>query len=323
MHKLFRLVAVMMVLLSACRHATVQVVTSTLVPTGVTTGTLVATGALTPYLTVTPSPTFPAPTLPVEIPVTPAPTATPVIYTVKGNDTMLIIAYKYGISLDELKAANPTVDPNAMGEGLKLVIPVPQETPEIQPTATLVPVDASQPRCYRAGDGGAWCVASVANDLKSSLENISVWIGLYNDQGEDIASQTAYAPLNILRPGGSMPLVVYFPPPIPSEFQAQAKLTGALIVAANDTRYLDALVTVKSVKISTAALEARISGVVKLPEGSTSLTQLWVLGVAYDADGNIIGTRKWKSDGETTFDFSVYSLGRPIDHIKTLVEARP
>ncbi len=54
------------------------------------------------------------------------PAATPVSgkrYTVKKGDTMWAIAQDYGISLADLRAANPDVDPHTMRVGTVLIIP--------------------------------------------------------------------------------------------------------------------------------------------------------------------------------------------------------
>jgi LysM repeat protein len=299
-------------LLTGCTQGTVQV-----------TYTDSPTGLLTPYHTLTPSPQKPTATIQVTIPVTPAPTPTPYLYTVKDDDTMLGIAFQFGVKLEDLQAANPKVDPHFMGKGLQLVIPLGGEIPQVVPTPTAIPVDAGQPFCYHTGDGGAWCIVAVRNDQKVSLENLSVWVGLYNFQGENIISQVAYAPLNILRPGNTMPLMVYFAPPLPVEFQAQAEVLSALSVAVDDQRYIDTQVKVDAVEISPDGGTAEVSGKVVVAENAQSMSQLWLLAVAYDAEGNIVGARKWKSAGETEFDFSVFSLAGAIDHVEVLSEARP
>lgn len=299
-------------LLSSCSQATVQA-----------TPTVVPTGLLTPYKTVTPSPIQPTATIKVTIPITPSPTATPFFYSVKGNDTMLSIAYQFGISLEDLQAANPKVDPHYMGEGLKLIIPISGEVPEDLPTPTPVSVQSGQPKCYHAGDGGAWCIVTLSNELETSLENLSAWIGLYNAQGEIISNQVAYAPLNILRPGSTIPLMAYFAPPLPDQFLAQSEVLSGLVISADDTRYLDLQVNIGTVKINQDGKQATVSGDVIVSDDTPALSQLWALAVAYDISGNIVGARKWKSAGDTYFEITVYSLGDMIDHMEVLIEARP
>ena len=70
-----------------------------------------------PAETVEPSPT--------EEPLNPTaePTAAKKTYKVKKGDTMWAIAQEFGISLADLKAANPDVDPLKLRIGSKLIIP--------------------------------------------------------------------------------------------------------------------------------------------------------------------------------------------------------
>ena len=86
-------------------------------------------GGATPIPAPTAAPT-PAPTdlfVPTAEPVaSETPTATPVAgtrYVVKKGDTMWAIALDHGISLADLQAANPDVEPRTMAVGTVLVIP--------------------------------------------------------------------------------------------------------------------------------------------------------------------------------------------------------
>jgi hypothetical protein len=117
--------------------------------------------------------------------------------------------------------------------------------------------------------------------------------------------------------------MVYFAPPLPDGYQAQSEILSGLPVAANDTRYLDLQVKVRSVKIAEDGSQALVSGEIIVHDGIQGISQIWILAVAYDVGGNIVGARKWKSDGETQFEITVYSLGEKIDHVDVLIEARP
>ena len=57
---------------------------------------------------------------------TQAPAPTPVVYTLKKNDTLLKIATRNGLTLEELLAANPAIkNPNRVAEGQQIIIPAP------------------------------------------------------------------------------------------------------------------------------------------------------------------------------------------------------
>ena len=60
--------------------------------------------------------------------VAPAPTAT--VYTIKKNETLSKIATRYGLTLQELLAANPDIkNPNKVGEGQQIIIPTASGAP--------------------------------------------------------------------------------------------------------------------------------------------------------------------------------------------------
>jgi LysM repeat protein len=102
---------------------------------------------LTPTITWVKSPTrVPTPT-----PFVPTVTPEPVIHIVQPKEVLGIIAQMYGVSVEEIMAANSIEDANLVGVGRKLVIPNPQRTPVFTPTQTptagtpMPPTPASTP----------------------------------------------------------------------------------------------------------------------------------------------------------------------------------
>ena len=71
------------------------------------------------------------------LPPTEPPAATPVLYTIKKNETLLKIATAHGVTLEELLAANPQIkNPNKIAEGQQITIPTPSEAPPDQSGAS-------------------------------------------------------------------------------------------------------------------------------------------------------------------------------------------
>lgn len=56
------------------------------------------------------------------------------VHTVKTGDTFFLLSKKYGVDMDLLMKANPTVSPNNMTQGKKLVVPGVMETAAIHIT---------------------------------------------------------------------------------------------------------------------------------------------------------------------------------------------
>ena len=237
---------------------------------------------------------------------------------------MLGIALQYGITLESLQAANPGVDPQFLSVGTGLIIPLGDEIQVVAVMPTAVAVEWMEPVCYQSGEGGAWCFLLVENNRPVTVENLSAWIGVFGLDGATIATQVAVGPLNILRPGQAMPLMVYFPPPLPYDFVVRGELLTAIELSRDDTRYLDLGISNLNQEVKgEGGSEARVSGAIELPAGSPVPGQIWIAVVAYDQDGRVVGLRKWESVQETAFDLTVYSLGGAIDRVEVLTEIRP
>jgi LysM repeat protein len=260
---------------------------------------------------------------------TPLPSPTPFTYTVQSGDTISSIALKFGVSIDNLQAANPEISPNAMSIGQVLNIPSDPDNPSGEPTPTPTSFTIQQIECYPTADKGMWCFVLVHNDFSDFMENISAQVTLVDTNNTALASQTALLPLNILPPNTSLPLTVFFLPEIPFDAKPQVQILTAIRLLPNDERYLPATVSNTLVQINADGHSAHVSGQVLLPNQSKAAGQLWIAGTAYDDMGRVIGVRRWESSaglsaGENLpFEFMVFSIGDKIARVEFAVEARP
>lgn len=316
---------VAMLLLPACLVEIEYLPTRTALPTVSATATLSPTS---PTSTAVPTQTkTPTPTVPPE----------PVTFEVGENHDMFSIALFYGISLEALKTANPEVNPNAMGIGTILQIPITPtaiqppsngEQPNQTPTPTSGLRLASTPRCYLDALAGLACLVEMANESEEAVENPAVRFRLTNPDGSQ-AEAIAFAPLNILRAKVSLPVYAYFPGPFPEAVQAEAWIESWLPTMPEDNRYALAEFQAQYHKLSDDGMFAEVSGLLMVDASDDKpLASVWVLVTAYNAEGEPIGLRRWEAtpplDPEGGFKFMtlLYSLGDPIDYVIYRAEAR-
>ena len=277
-----------------------------------------------PYQTITPSET---PTVIPPLTGIILPTPTTFTYTVIQGDTLNGIAGRYGLTLEALLAANPSLQQETLSVGTTLIIPTGAQTP-VESASTPAPLPVQQARCWPEINGGLWCFALVQNEYAETLENISTQFTLLDASGQELASQAAFALLNTLPPGQSMPLAVHFPPPVQNNVAVHVQVLTAIRLVPGDTRYLSVMPENTLVSVEASGQTAQVTGWVVLTEAGTANT-LWVLATAYDAAGNVVGVRRWESsstltaDAPVSFDFLVYSVGPAIDRVEFLAEARP
>jgi LysM repeat protein len=260
---------------------------------------------------------------------TPLPSPTPFTYSVQVGDTMSEIAERFGVSLDDLQAANPEISPNSMSVGVVLKIPSDPANPSGEPTPTPVPFPVQQIECYPTAERGMWCFVLVHNDFSEFMENVSAQVTLVDSGGAVIASQTALLPLNILPPNFSLPLTVFFAPDVPVDAEPQVQILTAIRLLPGDERYLPATTQNVLAQVAWSGRSAQVSGEVFLPAGSRAAAQVWVAAVAYDESDRVVGMRRWESTSgiqpgtSIPFALSVSSLGGEVTRVEVVVEARP
>lgn len=296
--------------------------------TGNGTLTPAAQVQLTPYHTRTVTGTA-LPPNPFTATVFPTPTATPRTHIVVQGEDLFGIALRYGLTLDELITANPEIDPNFLSIDTALVIPasnLPQEAGLPTPTPALV--DMGDPACYRSAEGGLWCFIPVWNAAENPLESVSAQVRLADGQGMQLAERSALTPLNLVPAGRMLPLMVYFPPPVPEGFQVNALLQTAYLLTAADLRYAPAGIEDLVIEVQSEGMQAVVSGRVVFSPESVSASLVWVSAVAMDGEGVVVGVRRWEAvspasiENGIPFSLNVYSLSGKIQQVDVLVEAR-
>ncbi|MEW5959377.1 MAG: LysM peptidoglycan-binding domain-containing protein, partial [Chloroflexota bacterium] len=68
-----------------------------------------------------------------------------VVYVIKGGDTLLGIALRYGTTIDAISALNPNTNLDLIYPGQELVVPIATPTPTSTPSATLTPTATPGP----------------------------------------------------------------------------------------------------------------------------------------------------------------------------------
>lgn len=167
---------------------------------------------LTVYDSVTPTPTRTRQAV-VRMAMQPTPqaTATPKTYTVRENDTLLDIAIQFGITVEELQAANPEADPRALQIGQVLLIP-----DENNPTAPVLmgapppPLPIRAPNCYGTPTNSTICLGTLINDQERPVEQAQVAVQVIGNDGRVLEERITTIEQNVIPVGQHAPYRVLF-----------------------------------------------------------------------------------------------------------------
>ena len=242
---------------------------------------------------------------------------------------MLTIAAQYGVSLDALRALNPDVNPNLLSIGQALLIPGPGGEPitSLRPTATPIPLTFSAVTCLPTATQGLTCLTAVRNPSQVTLEGLSARFDLLDAEQKVLADAVGFAPLNLLPPGETMPLAVYFPPPAPPVVHARA--LGLTAFQANDleNRYRPLSIRQGEERRGADGISWTVEGSVLLAaEAAGPTARVLVLAVGFGAQDEVVGYAVWESPesigpgGAVDFRITVLSLGSPIERVRLLAE---
>jgi LysM repeat protein len=285
--------------------------------------------ALTPWSSPTPAPTNPS-AAPAEVEPVSLPTPEPRTHIIEKGEDLGGLALKYGVSLAEIMAANPAIDPRMISIGTAIIIPsAGGEATAAAPQASEAGVSIQPPHCLKNAGGDLTCFSAVQNDDEAPVENISLNFILLDADQNEIASQLSYAPLNLLPGGAVMPFLANFQEPLPSSYSTRADLAGALPGTGSPDRYLSYSLEGAMAEIAADGLSARVTGQVQLAPDQANAGTTWVLAVGYNRSGDVICFRRWEDTAgieagqSRPFEFTIYSSVEKIERVEFLSESRP
>ena len=226
-----------------------------------------------------------------EVEIIPSPTPTPLTHLVQAGETLLGIAIRYGVDVDDLLLVNPDVNPQFLSIGQALIIPGPEGEPisALVPSPTPVSLHFSSVRCFETSTGGLWCVAGVES-ANSAVEAVTGVMTLFSAGGTILRAVPVHTPLRALQAHQQQPLAAYFEPSVPDFQSAQLTITGAIQVEEPNTRYQNLTVKLEQSAMGEQGRRWRVEGHISGWEAG-ELGKISILFLALDEGQEIIGFR--------------------------------
>lgn len=237
-----------------------------------------------------------APSLPLAATVTPTMTPSPVTHVIQEGETLLSIAYEYGVSLQALQAANGIENPLLLQIGQELVIPIDGgETTEITPglllpTPTPLPFSVQAVAFYETPVGSLECLGEITNTTALTLTNVLVRVTLYDDAGAALMAGDAFAAADLIPPGKCSPFRILFTAPPATWASPQVTIIRGEAAGALAAAYVP--ITVTEVEGHPADSQFQVSGIVRNDSAEQTAGDVNVIVTTYDAQGLVTGFRQ-------------------------------
>jgi LysM repeat protein len=155
----------------------------------------------------------PAATVAPEFPITTTPKPVPdgdayLLYTVRPGDTLLGIALDFGVTVEQIHAANGQIDPRNLQVGQQINIP--QGLSLTPATAAPLPLELARPACYETPTDSILCLGTVYNNREYPIWRVHVRIKLLRSDGGILAEHDAGVEQGIIPPGQAAPYSALF-----------------------------------------------------------------------------------------------------------------
>ena len=291
---------------------------------------LLATATLRPLPSSTPTSSSESPLTPIGTPISPEPTPTPFVHIIQQGETLLEIAFRYGVKLENIVLANPDIDPNLLSIGDEIRIPGPEGEPVdiLLPTPTPIPVQVKNLGCTEDLSQTFVCMVSITNTEEAMITDLSALITLYDDDGQTLDQQIAYAPINQIPASQEIPLIAVFTH-MPGGY---ASYNATLLSAVQVTDLQEDLPTIEVQDLTTIYKAdnrlAELNGKFTITAYDGEALVVRLVGVALDSKGEPIGMNIWDesidvlSQEDFEFQISIFSLGPEIANVSLHAEVR-
>ncbi|HSG17475.1 MAG TPA: FxLYD domain-containing protein [Anaerolineae bacterium] len=251
------------------------------------------------FATLTPGPKATGGTNSTAVLTRPAPTVTataaPVTYVVQSGDTLVDIAAANGVTLSELLALNPDIQPELLMIGQQILLPpLPTiEPPEILATNQAITLEISGPTIYGSVGGGVWVLGEVRNAGSHTVELIQVEVILLDQDEAILAEEMVWVTPVTLPTGGKAPFGLLFPMFDAAQTTARVALAAGRPAYELGSRYLDLAVSGAEVTIGRNPIE--VTGQLDNVGGQTA-GQISIITTFYDDQGNVTGFHEKRLD---------------------------
>lgn len=203
-------------------------------------------------------------------------------YIVRPGDTLLGIALDLGLNIDQIKAANPMLDPLALQVGQQVLLPRPGLAVAAAPTP--LPVELAPPVCVDLITGSLLCMGLVRNQHDRPITNARVLLRLRDQDGQVLAETSTGVEKALILPGEQAPYSAIFE--ALDDVQADVILQNAVLATGQEALILDVMdeqVEIRGSRYHVTAAIANSTGIATRPPR--------IILTVLDSDGDLAAFR--------------------------------
>jgi hypothetical protein len=232
---------------------------------------------------------------------------------------LLAIAAEFAVPAEAIQEANGIIDPRRLQIGQALIIPLPETEAEQPPTPTPTPppMTIRKLNFQQTPVGGLWALGEIYNPSLDPVSEVVVQVSLFDENGQLLASETAYPQLDVVPPGQVVAFAILFADP-PRQFAQYQAVVLAGVPMSPDTRYYLDLAAHELQGQAVDAVRYRVLGDLQ-NIGLSDVESLRLLVTGYDDQDRVTAVRQadlpvavLRSAATTPFEVELTLTGSPV-----------